>query len=141
MIMMWAFGSAVFGGIALELLHWYGLHRRLHTLPENIREGAFTWAYWLVTAAVIIAGGVFALIWFQGQLDETFRYMDPTLVGAAFPQLFKATVQSIIPNEQPTPPVEKSVRVGNTTGIVIGAKSTGPATRKKKGSGFRAWLA
>lgn len=139
MILMWAFASAVFGGIALELLHWYSLRRRLHSLPEDIREGAFSLAYWVITAAVIIAGGIFALIWFQGQLDETFRYMDSTLVGAAFPQLFKATVQSFAPGEEPRQTVDKVANLGSTMDMITNASKAEPP--KKKGKAFRAWLA
>src|SRR5262249_25135226 len=47
------------GGVLLEFIHWYGL-RREGTLPDYAQRPF----YWLVSAGMALAGGIFGWIFF-----------------------------------------------------------------------------
>ena len=58
------FGIGCFGGALAELVRWYGLRESEH-LPAYARHPL----YWILTAAMVAAGGVLATLY--GTVDKT----------------------------------------------------------------------
>ena len=57
------------GGVALELLHWYGLRRR-STFPKYVRS-AF---YWMLTIGMAALGGVLSVFYFGANADALIAF-------------------------------------------------------------------
>jgi len=73
------------GAVLLEVIHWYQLRTRLHL--ARYRKALYSPTYWVVTIAMIMFGGLGALILF-GDIPAA----QLLLAGAAFPTIFKKFV-------------------------------------------------
>ena len=83
----WAiFGVGCGGGVLAELLHWWGL-RQANKLPDY----AFSIFYWAVTAAMVLAGGFLAWLYF-GSSGEGIVALH---VGVSTPLILQKLVTTI----------------------------------------------
>ena len=64
------FAAGVFGGIFLELLHWWNLRRRNPRFPNYARS----FFYWIVTLLMVLAGGVLALFYFGDRAEAIVAF-------------------------------------------------------------------
>ncbi len=79
---------ALLGGIAVELLHWYGLARR----PDNAKlRYAKRPIYWVTTAGMILLGGVMPVLYISGAASALLCFH----LGAATPLLLQKLVASV----------------------------------------------
>ncbi|MEG1422096.1 MAG: hypothetical protein RSA95_14420 [Citrobacter sp.] len=74
------------GGFALELLHWYTL-RRENRLPAY----ATSPIYWCITLAMIVLGGVVAVLYFGARADGIVAFH----VGASAPLLLQKLTSTL----------------------------------------------
>lgn len=89
------FGVA--GGMAAELLKWYGRREELH---RGVPDFAKSWSYWVVTFAMVAAGG---LLVYAHQASGTIT-LSPILalnIGASAPLLLGALAKQV-PTEGPS---------------------------------------
>ena len=59
------FIAGTFGGVLLELMHWWNLRRRKTRFPEYARSPF----YWSVTLLMAAAGGLLAVVYFGQQAE------------------------------------------------------------------------
>ena len=58
----------LFGGVAIELVQWFGMRKDLyHGAPDWSKS----WLYWLVTALMVIAGGGLAVAYAESGVQLT----------------------------------------------------------------------
>ncbi len=79
------------GGVAGEFFKLYQL-RESPNLPEYVRKPL----YWIITAFMVIFGGVLAVIQLQG-VDPSKQWIAPLAlnIGASAPLIFKAMASSV----------------------------------------------
>jgi hypothetical protein len=77
---------ALLGGIAAELLHWYGLSRRPGAIPKY-RDRPL---YWGTTVGMILLGGLMPVLYIHGPVSALLCFH----LGAATPVI----VQKLIAN-------------------------------------------
>jgi hypothetical protein len=58
------FLAGFFGGVILELIHWYNIRRRA-TFPMYAKAVK----YWIITAALAAAGGLLTMLYFGNRAD------------------------------------------------------------------------
>jgi hypothetical protein len=80
------FGTGCAGGLLAELLHWWNL-RESPQLPAYARSPV----YWLITLAMILAGGLIAWIYF-GERAEAIIAIH---VGVSAPLIVQKLVTSV----------------------------------------------
>jgi hypothetical protein len=85
------FGVAAGGGALAELLKWYQL-REATTWPSYVRHPA----YWLLTAAMIIAGGLLAVLY--GTADKQALLV--VNIGVSAPVIIRALASNQPPSER-----------------------------------------
>lgn len=81
------------GGLLAQLAHWYGL-RESPNYPDYMKT-AF---YWIVTIAMIAAGGVLAVLYGTADVNALLAVN----VGASAPLIIKALAQTTPPPPPPT---------------------------------------
>ena len=79
------------GGAAAELLKWYGIRESLH---EGLPDYAKTVAYWLVTAAMVGAGGLLVFV-HQASADIKLSPLLALNIGASAPLILGALAKQI----------------------------------------------
>jgi hypothetical protein len=87
------FGIAVgtFGAVLQELLFWYNAKDKLES--QEYRAIIASAKYWIVVSAMAVGSGIAAYLWFSPDQQAARTYL---LVGAAFPVLFKKSVDAFI---------------------------------------------
>ena len=70
-------GVAVLGGVAAEMLHWYGLARKPGALAKYRAKAV----YWITTIGMILLGGAMPLLYIQGSASALLCFH----LGAATP--------------------------------------------------------
>jgi hypothetical protein len=74
------------GAAALEVIYWYQLRTELHL--KKYQRLLRSKAYWIITVAMVLVGGLFTLIYFGDRL----RPGELLVAGAAFPTLIKQLI-------------------------------------------------
>lgn len=74
----------VLGGCACELLHWYSLSRT----PGKVQQFSGKLQYWIVTAGMVVLGGVMPLLYLKGTTSAVLCFH----LGAATPILLEKLV-------------------------------------------------
>lgn len=82
---LFVFAVGMAGGAANELLHWWILRENLH-FPQYAK-GFF---YWIVTLAMILLGGVLALL----QLGDEGNALVAFQIGLAAPMLLQKIIKA-----------------------------------------------
>jgi hypothetical protein len=87
------FGIAVgtFGAVLQELLFWYNAKDKLES--QEYRAIIASAKYWIVVSAMAVGSGIAAYLWFSPDQQAARTYL---LFGAAFPVLFKKSVDAFI---------------------------------------------
>ncbi len=76
--------TAIIGGLAGELLHWYSLSRK----PGGAARFAKYPAYWVTTAGMILLAGAMPILYLQGTASALLCFH----LGAATPILLQKLV-------------------------------------------------
>ncbi len=79
------------GGVAAELLKWYGIRESLH---EGLPGYAKSVAYWLVTAGMVGAGGLLVFV-YQASADIKLSPLLALNIGASAPLILGALAKQI----------------------------------------------
>jgi hypothetical protein len=79
---------ALLGGIAAELLHWYGLSRK----AEGVTAYSKHLVYWITTAGMIALGAIMPLLYIEGSASALLCFH----LGAATPVIVQKLI-SIAP--------------------------------------------
>lgn len=102
------------GAIALEALHWYQLREKTGT--AQFRRAVRSVAYWVITAVMIIVGGVGALIYFGERLSAG----ELLIAGAAFPTLLKKLIAPFVKKQTKLGSPEDAERAEHVSPAPVG---------------------
>jgi hypothetical protein len=78
---------ALIGGLAAEMLHWYGLARR----PSALAKYRFRPVYWITTLGMILLGGLMPLLYVQGSASALLCFH----LGAATPVIVQKLIAAV----------------------------------------------
>ncbi|HWM94359.1 MAG TPA: hypothetical protein VN493_26625 [Thermoanaerobaculia bacterium] len=84
---------ALAGGLAAELLHWYGLARK----PGGVKPYQKRTLYWITTLGMIVLGGLMPVLYISGAAHALLCFH----LGAATPLLLQKLVSAAPPSAQP----------------------------------------
>jgi hypothetical protein len=87
---------ALAGGLAAELLHWYGLARK----PGGVKPYQKRALYWVTTLGMIGLGGLMPVLYISGAANALLCFH----LGAATPLLLQKLVSAVPQAAQPMGP-------------------------------------
>jgi hypothetical protein len=88
------FSWGIVGGFLAELLGWYKLRQ---TAPADFPAWARSWAYWILTALMIAAGGALAVIYVAS--DMPLKPLLAVNIGASAPLILQSLLVPALPRE------------------------------------------
>lgn len=100
----WVFGVGIVGGLALEVLHWYGLRDSANN--DVYKKSLF---YWIITALMILIGGALAVFYGIESIDAMLAFN----VGASAPALIASASKAVNPESPKTDPTKSMPSVLN----------------------------
>lgn len=80
------FFAGLFGGFLVEVLHWFKIRH------EDIPHYAKKWIYWVITALMIICGGVLAIIY--AECSTGLNIIVAMNIGASAPLIIQKLASS-----------------------------------------------
>lgn len=79
--------TALAGGLAAELLHWYALSRK----PGGAKGYRTRMVYWVTTAGMVLLGGLMPVLYVQGTASALLCFH----LGAATPVIVQKLVANL----------------------------------------------